>query len=98
MDITQIIIAAFGLIGTVTSIVLLPYIRSKTTTEQQQSLNYWIRVAVKAAEQLYVGTSRGVEKKNYVLNFLEEHDLTIDEEKIDTMIEAAVYEINKGLI
>ena len=52
-----------------------------------------------AAEQIYTGSGRGAEKKEYVLNWLHEHGVTVDESKLDAMIESAVYELkNSGLI
>ena len=38
------------------------------------------------------------EKKAYVLNWLAEHGITLDEERIDALIEAAVYELNHGVL
>ena len=38
------------------------------------------------------------EKKAYVLNWLAEHGITLDEDRIDALIEAAVYELNHGVL
>jgi hypothetical protein len=98
-DITAIIEALLALAGAVITCVLVPYIKSKTTTEQQKEINAWVKIAVSAAEQLYKGQGRGEEKKAYVLAWLREHGVTVDEAKLDAMIEAAVYELtNNGLI
>ena len=51
-----------------------------------------------AAEQIYTGSGRGQEKKAYVLNWLREHGVTVDEDKLDAMIEAAVYDLSQGII
>ena len=37
------------------------------------------------------------EKKAYVINWLAEHGVTLDETRLDAMIEAAVYDLKKGL-
>lgn len=98
-DITAIIEAILALVGAVITCVLIPYIKSKTTTEQQKEINAWVKIAVTAAEQIYRGQGRGEEKKAYVLAWLREHGVTVDEAKLDAMIEAAVYELtNSGLI
>ena len=98
-DITAIIEAILALAGAVITCVLIPYIKSKTTTEQQKEINAWVKIAVTAAEQIYKGQGRGEEKKEYVLAWLQEHGITVDEAKLDAMIEAAVYELtNNGLI
>ena len=41
---------------------------------------------------------RGEEKKAYVIDWLRNHGITVDEEKLDALIEAAVYELNQGVI
>ena len=93
-DITNIIEAVFALIGVVITCIVIPYVKSKTTKEQQAEVRTWIKIAVTAAEQLYKGTGRGKEKKEYVLAWLTSHGVTVDAEKLDAMIEAAVYELS----
>lgn len=66
--------------------------------QQQAEINAWVKIAVTAAEQIYRGSGRGEEKKAYVLNWLAEHGITLDEERIDALIEAAVYELNHGVL
>lgn len=94
-DITPIVEAVVALIGVVITCIVIPYIRSKTTAQQREELNAWIKIAVAAAEQLYQGSGRGEEKKQYVLEWLEDHNITVDEDRIDALIEAAVYELTK---
>ena len=57
-----------------------------------------MKIAVAAAEQIYTGSGRGEEKKAYVLEWLRSHGVTVDDEKLDAMIEAAVYELSQGVI
>lgn len=94
MDITTIIEAAAALVAAVIAAVVIPYIKSRTTAQQQAEINAWVKIAVTAAEQIYRGSGRGEEKKAYVLNWLAEHGITLDEDRIDALIEAAVYELN----
>ena len=91
MNITPIIEAAFALIAAIITAVVVPYIRSKTTDTQQAELMALVRIAVTAAEQLYIGTGKGAEKKAYVLAWLAERGITVDAEQLDAMIESAVY-------
>lgn len=98
MDITPIVKAILMLIAVVIVYVLVPYIKSQTTAEQQTKINLWVKVAVEAAEQIYVGSGRGAEKKQYVIALLKEHGLTVDEQVLDAMIEAAVYELKNGIL
>lgn len=93
-DITPIIEAVAALIAALITAFLVPYIKSKTTAEQQKEINAWVKIAVSAAEQIYTGSGRGEEKKAYVINWLREHGITVDEAKLDALIEAAVYELN----
>lgn len=95
-DITPIVEAVVAVVCAVVTCVLIPYIKSKTTTEQQKEINAWVKIAVAAAEQIYKG--RGEEKKEYVLAWLREHGVTVDEAKLDAMIEAAVYDLSQGII
>lgn len=96
IDITPIIEAVIALAGVVVSCVLIPYIKSKTTAEQQKEINAWVKIAVSAAEQIYVGSGRGEEKKAYVIKWLRDRGITVDEAKLDALIEAAVYELTNG--
>ena len=93
-DITPIIEAVAALICAIISAILVPYIRSKTTKEQQNEILQWVKIAVAAAEQLFTGSGRGEEKKAYVLDWLTSHGLRVDEGKLDALLEAAVYALN----
>lgn len=97
-DITPIIEAVAALIGVIITCVLIPYIKSKTTTEQQKEINAWVKIAVSAAEQIFTGSGRGEEKKAYVIAWLKERGITVDEAELDALIEAAVYELEQGII
>lgn len=94
IDITPIVEALIGLVCVCITSFLIPYIKSKTSKETQEEILNWVRIAVSAAEQIYVGSGRGVEKKEYVINWLKERNIKYDYTKIDAMIEAMVYEMN----
>jgi len=57
-----------------------------------------VKIAVSAAEQIYNGSGRGPEKKAYVLEWLKQRGITVDEAKLDAMIESAVYELKSGVL
>lgn len=97
-DITPIVEAVVAVVCAVVTCVLIPYIKSKTTAEQQAEINAWVKIAVSAAEQIYSGSGRGEEKKAYVVEWLRSHGITLDSEKLDAMIEAAVYELKQGIL
>lgn len=93
IDLTPIVIAVLTLIMTLITSILVPYIRSKTTAQQQDTIKMWVDIGVMAAEQLYKGSGRGAEKKAYVTAFLESKGFRLDFDVIDALIEAAVFEL-----
>lgn len=97
MNITVIVEAAIALIAAICTTVIVPYIKSKTTAQQQETVNQWAQIAVSAAEQIYSGPGRGAEKKYYVLEFLKEKGVIVDESALDALIESAVFALKKGL-
>ena len=98
MDYTAIFEAVITLIGAIITCVIIPWIKSKTTAEQQEKINMWVKIAVNAAEQIYVGSGRGEEKKKYVIEFLNNIGVKVSEDRIDALIESAVYALNSGIV
>ncbi|MGF7059299.1 phage holin, LLH family [Brassicibacter mesophilus] len=84
------------LIGTIFTLIVIPYIKSKTTVEQQKNIEFWVKFAVQAAEQIFNKPGLGGKKKQYVINFLKNIGIKITMEQLNVLIEAAVHEINKG--
>ncbi|MDD3175799.1 MAG: phage holin, LLH family [Candidatus Nanoarchaeia archaeon] len=100
INITPIVNAVIAIIAAVATAFLVPWIRSKTTEQQRKEIGAWVKIAVAAAEQLYLGAGRGSEKKEYVLQFLANNGIAVDVDTIEAMIEAAVQQLNSeiGLI
>lgn len=99
IDITTILNAVIALIAAVVSAFVIPWIKSKTTAQQREDLIAWVKIAVAAAEQIYKGEKRGEEKKQYVLDFLENNGFTVDADSVNAAIEAAVKQFNsEGII
>ena len=96
IDITPIMEAIITLVFLCITTFLIPYIKSKTTSAQQEQIQAWVNIAVMAAEQLIQGSGMGAEKKKYVIKWLNEHNITFDAEKLDAMIEAAVYKLTNN--
>ena len=92
-DITPIVQAVLTLIGVIITAVIVPWIKSKTNEQQQEEIKQWVKIAVAAAEQIFVGQGRGEEKKQWVLEFLSKYNLKVDLDAIDALIEAAVWEL-----
>lgn len=98
MDFTQVILGFIALVSTIITTVAVPYIRSRTTAAQQEQINYWVSMAVSAAEQVYTGSGKGMQKKAHVISFLREKGIAVDASALDAMIEAAVYKLKNGII
>lgn len=95
IDLTEVIVAAVSLIIACISAFLIPYLRSKLTAEQLKNVATWVNIAVEAAEMIYVGTGRGEEKKEYVMDFLESKGFTLNNAEIDNLIESAVLKLKQ---
>ena len=98
MNTTPILQAVAALLATIITAVVVPYVKSRTTASQQAQINAWVRIAVSAAEQIYSDPGKGKAKKAYVLEWLHDHGVTVDEAQLDALIEAAVYELKSGII
>lgn len=94
MDITRIVLALIGLCSAIITGFVVPLIKSKLNSEQGKLLQVMINCAVSAAEQLFKESGMGAEKKQYVLNWLTENGINIDDNRLDAMIESAVYALS----
>lgn len=92
IDITQIVVALIGLLGTILTGFLIPILRNKLTDKQNEIFDSVVRVGVYAAEQMF-GAGKGTEKKQYVLKLLEERGYDVDAEIVNAAIEAMVKEL-----
>lgn len=92
-DLTTIIEALAALIAAIISAFVIPWIKSKTSVAQFEKFKLWAEVAVEAAEQIYTGSGRGAEKKQYVVEFLQEKGFKIDADSLDKLIEATVFNL-----
>ena len=97
-DITTIVQAVAALIAAVITAVVIPYIKSKTTIEQQGKINHWVILAVQAAEQLFQGAGVGAQKKTFVIEYLAGRGIKLDPATLDVLIEAAVFELKSGVV
>ena len=79
---------------------MIPYIKTKFTSEQLQTLSQYIGYAVKAANQIF-GTEEGQKKKAYVVNIAKEIinerlKIKITDEQLDAIIEGIVNEVKNN--
>lgn len=99
INITTVVEALIGLLAAIVTAVIIPYIKSKTSDGQREQIVQWVKIAVTAAEQIYTGSGRGAEKKAYVLEWLKERGILVDDtavdNAVDAIVESVVYEMNK---
>ena len=97
VDITQIVIALIGVLTTVLTTVVIPYYKAKTTAQQRDNVYFWVKIAVEAAEKIYKETGMGAAKKEYVKQFLSDHNIILDEAQLDVVIESAVLQMQNEM-
>lgn len=93
VDLTQIIVAVLTLVISLITAFLIPYLKTKVSAEKLDTIKFWVNIAVEAAEMIYVGTGRGQEKKDYVVQFLNSKGFTLNVSEIENLIEATVMEL-----
>ena len=96
IDLTTVLGAVITLAVAIVSAIIIPLLKKKLGDEKYAEIERWVKVAVQAAEQLFVGSGRGPEKLEYVLKFLESKGFTLDAESLRNMIEAAVWGLTNG--
>ncbi|MCL1802973.1 MAG: phage holin family protein [Eubacteriaceae bacterium] len=94
----EILNAIIGALTTLVTAVLLPlareWVKTRTSIATYEKIQQIASIGVQAAEQLYAGqTGVGAEKFSYVAELLKKHDLKLDDEMIQAVIEALVLEI-----
>jgi lipopolysaccharide export LptBFGC system permease protein LptF len=96
-DITPIINAVIALIAIIITVVVIPYIRSKTTATQQAVIAAIVQTSVYGFEQLIQGDGMGAKRFINVIDDvqdkLEAKGIKFDYNAIKIQIEAAVLEM-----
>ena len=93
MDITKIVVALIGLLSTIITAFLAPYLKAKMDVEKLNKLGELTKRFVLAAEQL-IGKGEGEKKKAKVQEWLQEKGYDVSLDEVDSAIEAAVKEMN----
>ena len=93
MDITKIVVALIGLLSSIVTVFLAPYLKTKWDVAKVEKLSELARRFVLAAEQL-LGPGGGTRKKEKVQDWLEEKGYNVSLDEVDSAIEAAVKEMN----
>ena len=97
IDITEIVVAVLGLLGLIVTTVLVPWIKSKMTNEQWQTITSYAVAGVQAAEIIFNVQGQGEAKFEWVADYIEqrcaEHGIKIDADTIKVVIENAWAEL-----
>ena len=85
IDLTPIIQAIIALIAAIITAKVIPWIKARTTNEQQKLLKAVTTTLVFAAEQIY-GAGKGHLKMEYVANALAAKGYEVDHDMIEATI------------
>lgn len=89
IDLTPIFEAILALLAALVTHKLIPWIKARTTAEQQSLLTATVKTLVYAAEQLY-GAGKGAEKLDYVVAELEKRGFSVDRAAIEAEVKKLV--------
>ncbi len=90
----RIVLGVISILGAIITYMVVPYLKSKTSKEQRETIMFWVSVAVSAAEQIFNERGMGEEKKKFVVGFLVEQGIKVNLDELDVLIESAVKELN----
>lgn len=85
IDLTTLFNAIIALIAAIITAFVIPWIKAKTTVQQQEAIASVYRTLCYAAEQIY-GNGRGAEKLAYVTSKLREKGYTVDMDMIESTV------------
>lgn len=95
----KIIELAIVIVFTLIARYVVPFIKQLTENEKIAAATSWIQDAVDAAEQT-MKANKGHEKKAVVTEYLKKiltaKNISISDDQLDTMIEAAVFAMNQA--
>lgn len=94
IDLTPFVQAVIALAAALITAFVIPWIRSKTTTEQRGLMLSVATSLVFAAEQL-LGSGAGEKKLAYVIEGLEERGYTVDVDEIEAIVKEYTEELHK---
>lgn len=78
----------------------VPFIKARIETSEYDWIIKWAEIAVRSAEQTILGSGTGKDKKAIVTEFLKKllisKNISLSDEQLDNLIEAAVFAMNEG--
>lgn len=96
IDLTPLVEILISLLAVVITTYLIPWIKARTTSTQQEYIRAAAHVAVYAAEKFY-GAGHGDEKLAYAEKVLrEDYGIVLDMNKLEAVIDAAIKEMEQA--
>ena len=95
-DMTDIFKVLIELVCLCITVVLIPYLKQRYGDNKVTEALKWVKIAVAAAEQIYTAADAD-KKKQWVLDYLEQRGIVLDEDELDAAIEAAVLDLHSRL-
>ena len=97
-DLTQVFIAFMGVILAILTSVVFPWIKSKTTSSQQDTIRKLATMAVYAAQQvLGDNTAKRAYAFTFMSEMLEKYSIELSADEISTYIEGVLKDIKTNL-
>jgi len=94
-----IAMAIISIAGALVSAYVIPWIKTKISAQDMETIVFWVRFAVRCADQLFT-PEQWAEKKQYVMNYIidmaNKLGIKLTEQDINVLIESAVNEIHHG--
>jgi hypothetical protein len=94
-----IALAIISIAGALVSAFVIPWIKTNVSAKDLETIIFWVRFAVRCADQLFT-PDQWAEKKKYVMAYIIEKageiGINLTEEDIDVLIEACVNQIHHG--
>jgi hypothetical protein len=99
IDITYIVLGLITIISGVLIRYLVPWIKSNVSAKDLATAYKWVMIGCKAADQLVkTGVISKDDRKQHVIDFLQENGITLNLEQIDEMIESICLELPSLLV
>ena len=89
IDLTPLFQSLIILIAAIITTFVVPWIKEKTTKEQQEAMQMWVSIGVNAAEKLY-GAGHGSDKLAYVVRLLQDHGFTLDVKTLEAVVNSEI--------
>ena len=96
IDLTPIFQAIIILVAALITRYVVPWIKAKTTLDQQKEIRDLVSILVFAAEKLYSGSGRGEEKLAWVKEHLDAHGYELDTDELAELVNAEIKKLESA--